>query len=263
MLPNSKLPYVASLGVSYKRRKTSLPIANVVQDLIHIKQARNRRSREESLLFFSIGLVISLTGMILLFNWKQFDSGHEVEVAKGSATVDELLDIPITQQLPPIPQKQVNINTIEAVSDAEVIEDIDLDLDLDINENMKFEDRMVQDVPLAPMEEEKAEEIFLIVEDPPVPRDGMNAFMKYIAENLHYPAQALRLNVQGKVFIQFVVGTDGVLTDFQVVKGIGAGCDEEALRVLSGAPAWIPGKQRGRSVRVRMILPVNFMLAGS
>jgi protein TonB len=108
-------------------------------------------------------------------------------------------------------------------------------------------------------EEEKAEEIFTIVEQSPEPKMGMSAFLAYLYENVKYPEKALRLEVQGKVFVQFVVNADGTLTDFEVIRGIGAGCDEEALRVLKAAEPWNPGKQRGKPVRVRMILPIHFV----
>ena len=88
----------------------------------------------------------------------------------------------------------------------------------------------------------------------------MSAFYKYVATTLRYPAQARRMGIEGKVFVQFVVDKDGSLTDVQAIKGIGAGCDEEAVRVISKAKKWKPGKQRGRAVKVRMILPITFKL---
>lgn len=108
--------------------------------------------------------------------------------------------------------------------------------------------------------EEEVDEIFTIVEDQPVPNGGMSAFYKYVGDKLKYPAQARRMGIEGKVFVQFVVDKDGTLTEVKAVKGIGAGCDEEAVRVIKGAPKWKPGKQRGRSVKVRMILPITFKL---
>jgi protein TonB len=68
------------------------------------------------------------------------------------------------------------------------------------------------------------------------------------------------MRVEGKVFVEFVVEKDGTLTQFTVVKGIGAGCDEEAIRIMQEAPAWEPGKQRGRPVKQRMVLPIFFKL---
>jgi len=88
----------------------------------------------------------------------------------------------------------------------------------------------------------------------------MGAFYEYVSKNLKYPSQARRMGVEGKVFVQFVVDKDGSISQVQSIKGIGAGCDEEAVRVLQNAPKWKPGKQRGRPVRVRMVLPITFKL---
>jgi protein TonB len=68
------------------------------------------------------------------------------------------------------------------------------------------------------------------------------------------------MGIEGKVYVQFVVDKDGTLTDIKALKGIGAGCDEEAVRVIGGSPKWKPGKQRGRPVKVRMVLPIIFKL---
>ncbi len=101
-------------------------------------------------------------------------------------------------------------------------------------------------------------EIFTVVEQPPVPTDGMTAYMQMLRNNLQYPESAKSMGITGKVFVQFTVLKDGKLSDVKVVKGIGAGCDEEAVRVIREGPAWTPGKQRGKEVNVRMILPVTF-----
>ncbi len=69
-----------------------------------------------------------------------------------------------------------------------------------------------------------------------------------------------QMGIEGKVFVEFVVDKDGTITNVKAIKGIGAGCDEEAKRVIEGAPKWSPGKQRGRPVKVRMILPITFKL---
>ena len=83
---------------------------------------------------------------------------------------------------------------------------------------------------------------------------------QYLGKNIKYPAAASRANVSGKVFLTFVVNTDGSIQDVSVLKGLGFGCDEEALRVVRGMPKWKPGKQSGRNVRVKYNLPVSFVL---
>ena len=106
----------------------------------------------------------------------------------------------------------------------------------------------------------RSDEVFTIVEDQPAPTGGMVAFYDYVKQNLKYPAQARKMGIEGKVFVQFTVGKDGLLTGVKAVKGIGAGCDQEAVRVIENSPAWKPGMQRGQRVAVRMILPITFKL---
>lgn len=112
-------------------------------------------------------------------------------------------------------------------------------------------------------EEETAEaEIFTVVEESPHFPGGEDARIKFLQENLKYPVIARESSIQGTVFITFVIEKDGTITDIRVLRGIGGGCDEEALRALKLMPRWIPGKQRGKPVRVQFNLPVKFSLAG-
>lgn len=106
----------------------------------------------------------------------------------------------------------------------------------------------------------KEEEIFTVVEQQPEFSGGMAALGQYLSKNLRYPAAAQRANIAGRVFVSFVVNTDGSIQDVQVLKGLGFGTDEEAQRVVKGMPKWRPGKQSGRPVRVKYNLPINFTL---
>jgi protein TonB len=94
----------------------------------------------------------------------------------------------------------------------------------------------------------------------PAPVGGEAAWTKFLKKNLRYPDQAVEQEKSGKVWISFVIEKDGTLTDIKVMKGPGYGMDEEALRVLRKAPAWTPGIQRGKPVRVAYTLPINFSL---
>jgi len=89
---------------------------------------------------------------------------------------------------------------------------------------------------------------------------GMKAFYKFIQKNLRYPASALDQEKQGKVFISFVVERDGAISDVKVLKGVGYGMDEEASRVIKKSPNWKPGKQNGKTVRVRFNMPITFSM---
>lgn len=103
-------------------------------------------------------------------------------------------------------------------------------------------------------------EIFTVVEETAQPVGGMPALYELLGNNIQYPVEAREKNVQGKVFVQFIVNENGSLSDFVVLKGIGNGCDEEAVRALSVSPNWTPGKQNGIAVRQRMVLPITFNL---
>ncbi len=94
----------------------------------------------------------------------------------------------------------------------------------------------------------------------PAPVGGDAAWTKFLMKNLHYPDQAIDAEKSGKVWISFVIEKDGTLTDIKVLRGPGYGMDQEALRVLKKAPAWTPGIQRGKPVRVAFTLPINFSL---
>lgn len=107
------------------------------------------------------------------------------------------------------------------------------------------------------------DEVFQIVEDPTFPPGGYQAFYMFIAENIQYPAEAMSAGIEGKVYVQFVVNQVGELTEIEVVKGIGGGCDEEAIRVISISPKWKPALQRGKPVKQRIILPVTFRTGGT
>lgn len=102
--------------------------------------------------------------------------------------------------------------------------------------------------------------IFTVVEQQPVFSGGMGAYQRYLRKNLQYPAAARAAGVSGRVFINFVVRSDGRVTDVQVLKGLGFGCDEEAVRLMSAMPNWQPGRQSGRAVNVKFNIPVAFGL---
>ena len=150
--------------------------------------------------------------------------------------------------------------TIIEVKDEEIIEEIQVNLDIEMTEDTRIEEVVYDKEASEPMPEENVDEIFTIVEEQPSPVGGMKAFYDYVFDNLNYPPRAARMGIEGRVFVEFIVERDGSLTDVKVAKGIGGGCDEEAVRVISEAPKWNPGKQRGRAVRVRMIMPIVFKL---
>ena len=209
--------------------------------------------RKKSVLFFNIGLVLSLLLVISAFEWKFLEIKPTV-LEPTSFKGDETELIEITEIKPPKPKVQVfNLK--------EVPEDIEIEDPIVIMTIVTGE----PDVPEVPMDLfekplEEADKIENWAETMPSFKGGLSEFYKFVGSKLKYPAQARRIGIEGKVFVQFVVDKDGSMSDIKVVKGIGAGCDEEVLRILGMCPPWNPGLQGARPVRVRMILPVTFKL---
>jgi protein TonB len=231
----------------------------LIDSLIKAKEERVAKGKELHVTLSSFSLCLSLALIIGMFELPFKDNGSLVNLSSARSSFETLIEIPPTEQKAPPPPKLQSPKIIE-VSDDELLNDVDIDLDIEITEDTKIAEVNFSDVGLAPPEEEKADDIFTIVDEKPEPAGGYSSFYDYVSRNLHYPNKARLLGIEGRVFIQFVVEKDGSLTDIQVVKGVGGGCDEEAVRVISQAPKWNPGKQRGRPVRVRMILPVVFKL---
>jgi len=107
---------------------------------------------------------------------------------------------------------------------------------------------------------EEKKEIFTTAEEMPLYTGGEAERIKFLHDNIQYPQLAAEISVQGTVYIRFVVDSKGNITDAFVLRGIGGGCDEEALRVLKAMPQWHPGKQNGKAVRVLFTMPIMFKL---
>lgn len=207
-------------------------------------------------MFLNLGLAISVGLCLFAFEYKSYDDRNLKDLGSLTDEFEELLDIPITEQPPP-PPPPIEQPIIEEIPDeVEIEEKIEVNFDVDVQEETVIKEVVIADAPVV----EKADEIFDVVENSPEFPGGMEAWNQYLSKNLKYPTQARRMGIEGTVYVVFVVNTDGSVQDVELLRGIGGGCDEEALRVVSGAPKWTPGKQRGRPVRVRMRLPIRFKL---
>ena len=207
-------------------------------------------------LFFNIGLVASLLIIITAFEWRSFDDGSLVDLGNVSDDFEEMIEVPPTDIPPPPPPKIQQPEIIEVPDEEEIEDEIEIEFDVEITDDTKIEDLIITDAP----DEEDYDQIFLVVEETAAPKGGMPAFYEYVQKKMKYPAQARRMGIEGRVFVEFVVNKDGTISDVKSIRGIGAGCDEEAVRVLQSAPPWNPGKQRGKAVKQRMVLPIIFQL---
>ncbi len=203
-------------------------------------------------LYIEVGLVLALGILVLAFriDWSPDNDFQIVMPEQEQIKMEEIQQTKQIEQPPPPPKPPVPIE----VPDTEVLEDDELDLDaaLDIDEPIAN-----TPPPPPPPEEEVEEEpeIFVIVEQMPELIGGLAAIQKKI----NYPEIAKKAGVEGRVIVQFVVDEEGNVQDPQVVRGIGAGCDEEAIRAVKQAK-FQPGKQRGKPVKVKMSLPITFKL---
>jgi TonB family protein len=109
-------------------------------------------------------------------------------------------------------------------------------------------------------ENSKTEDVYTMVDETAMPADGLEKYYASLANNLTYPKSAREKGLEGKVFVSFIIETDGTLSDMKVVKGVSEELDTEAVRVIGIAGNWTPGKNEGTAVRQRMVLPINFSL---
>ena len=210
--------------------------------------------RNKSGLFFQIGLFTALLLVVSAFEYKQKDSNVVVCLPPTEAEPEWI--VPPTDIPPPPPPPKVVRNVIEVTDDIEedILEDVVLDQE-DLGD-IEIPDVIIDDAP----EVEPVPEIFTIVESMPEPEGGYEAFYKFVNKKLKYPARARRMDIEGTVFMSFVVDENGDMTDIKIIKGIGAGCDEEVLRIFEKPLKWTPGTQRGVPVKVNKIMPIKFSL---
>lgn len=209
-------------------------------------------------MFMQIGMIISLLIAWLAFEHKSYDKREiDPSLLNREVTIEEeMVEITKQDEQKPQPVEVPKQTTqLEIVQDDVEVEDIEINAEVEQNE--VIEEYVAPEV----VEEEVVEqEIFKIVEEMPAFPGGEAKLMEYVAKNVKYPQIARETGVQGRVYVNFVVEPDGSVSNVSVLRGIGGGCDEEAIRVVKSMPKWKPGKQRGKAVRVSYMLPVNFKL---
>lgn len=212
-------------------------------------------------IFFQIGLVVVLGLTLLAFEWKTYDKKIVETGTRQAAEVMEEIVMQTQQNTPPPPPPppQQQTTVLEIVENDKVIEN-------EVNINAEADEKTVVEEYKAPVVTEEKEveeaEIFTVVEESPGFPGGDEARIKFLQENIKYPTMARESGIQGTVYVTFVVEKGGNVTDVKILRGIGGGCDEEAIRVIKAMPKWNAGKQRGKPVRVQFNMPIKFTLAG-
>ena len=210
-------------------------------------------------IFFEVGVILALAGVLAAFEWNS-EQNRKIDLsAMGHELIDEeIIEVTVhKKEKPEMPKPQI-IRPIVMVDNTEdIIEDIEVDTEIkdDTKNNLDF---LIDDEPGDKDIEEDV--IFTVVEQNPSFSGGMTNFYKFLRDHIEYPEVARNLNISGKVYVEFIVWKDGSIREVSLKRGIGGGCDEEAMRVISSMPRWDPGKQRSVPVNVKMVLPVNFVL---
>ncbi|MCB0718064.1 MAG: energy transducer TonB [Bacteroidetes bacterium] len=201
-----------------------------------------------------IGLIMSLLLLLGLTNSPIYKREKAMEIVLTQQQTIQIEDIQQTkQELPPPPPPRPPVPI--AVADNTILEDDALNLDVTLDLDEPVADLPPPPPPPEEKKEEVEQEIFVIVEDMPEIIGGIQALMNEIK----YPALARQAGIEGRVIVQMVVDETGHPKDIVVLRGIGGGCDEEAIRAVS-TMKFKPGKQRGRPVPVRYSVSVQFRL---
>ncbi|HKJ30278.1 MAG TPA: TonB family protein [Balneolales bacterium] len=202
-------------------------------------------------LYMQIGMIVTLVILLILFK-VPFKSGQTENFSQPKQETVKMEQVIQTHQdvkppPPPVPQAPVAVPNDQVIDDSP----IDLNAELDVNAPMKM-----PPPPPPPTEKKKNDQqVFVVVEHMPVLIGGLAK----LQSKIHYPELARKAGIEGRVYVQFVVDEHGNVQDPKVIRGIGGGCDQEALRAVRQAK-FRPGMQRGRPVKVRYSLPIVFKL---
>lgn len=211
--------------------------------------------------FWLIGLVLALGISLVAFEWTTKPSkADDLGQIQTQEVEEEIIPITREQEIkpppPPPPPKVVEVLNI-------VEDDVEIDDELEIEDSEADDETVIDVAPVIETQEEEEEEeaqVFYIVEDMPEFPGGDLALRKYIANAIKYPVIAQENGIQGKVYVTFVVGKDGRVTNAQIARGVDPSLDKEALRVVNSLPKWKAGMQRGKPVNVSYTVPISFVL---
>lgn len=210
-----------------------------------------------------MGLVVGLAVLFVGFEWGTQEKTIQQDEGIADIIAEEEIDITRQEDTPPPPPPPPAVEQV-----AEVLNVVEDNVEVADNNLLSSEDDQAQAqtqtyVPPAVKveeEEESSQQIFMVVEEMPEFPGGQAALMSFIAKSIKYPVVAQENGIQGRVTCSFVVNKDGSIVDAEVVRGIDPSLDKEALRVINTMPKWKPGKQRGKPVRVKFTVPINFRL---
>ena len=224
---------------------------------MQVKKSEKASLEKDKLVYVLMGLVFVLSLVYVALEWTEREV-TKYEVTDTEFLFEEEVEIQQTSQETPPPPPPPAVQEVEVLN---VVEDNVETESIEVNTEETEQEVVIAAPVEAPVEEEEEEVIFVVVEKMPEFPGGQQALFKYLSENVKYPVIAQENGIQGRVICQFVVNKDGSIVDVEVVRSGGdPSLDKEAVRVIKSMPKWKPGKQRGKAVRVKYTVPVNFKL---
>jgi protein TonB len=219
------------------------------------KKTPNADLRKWSTPLFYFGLTCSLGICLTAFEWKSYPDSKLKEI-NSQTDIWEIPEVPISIQTPPPPPETAPPIVIEVPNEI-TIDSHDFNIDINMGEDVEIPTVVL---PNTPPKDDKADEILDFTEVQATFKGGMEKWTEYLKKSLTYPSQARRMGIEGVVLVRFVVNKDGSVQDVEVVRSLGGGCDEIAMKVVANSPEWNPGKMGGKAVRSRMVMPIRFRL---
>lgn len=224
-----------------------------------VKKSPKATLEDKKFLFVLMGLVMVLSLIYIAFEWTDKEVTVYEVIDPDMLAEEEIEIIQTAQELPPPPPPPAP----EIVEELNIVEDDVVTESVEINTEDDKDKTVTINAPVTstgPIVEEEDNVVFQVVEKMPSFPGGDAALFKFLNENVKYPVIAQENGVQGRVICQFVVNRDGSIVDVEVVRSVDPSLDKEAIRVIKSMPKWSPGQQRGKPVRVKYTLPVNFRL---
>lgn len=227
------------------------------------KKTNKANLESKKALFLQVGLIVALSLIIYAFEYKSYQVNESFVMERQVVRPLDDIVLTIQEDTPPLPPEKVP--TTESTEFLIVDDDIIIKNEYKITNlivdgnigatikkiEIKDDDEKVHDDENTP---------FKIVEEEAEFPGGYGKLIEYLAKSIQYPQQALETGTKGGVMLTFVVEKDGSITDIKVIRDIGSGCGQEAIRVVKEMPKWKPAKQRGKVVRQQFVLPVSFDL---
>lgn len=226
---------------------------------MEVKKTRRADLEKGKSRWLFMGLMVALSFMFVSFEWTERNVTYAIsDLVNDPDFFEDLVPVTYNQEKPlPPPPPPVAVNPEEL----KIVDDKSTERESDIAASDPTDAPVIIPTPIEVPEETVEEETeFIIVEEMPMFGSGTTDLMKYLSANIKYPTVSAEQGVQGKVVVQFVVGTHGEILNPVVVKSVDPYLDKEAIRVISTMPKWKPGKQRGKAVRVKYTVPVVFKL---